>query len=763
MAEEINQLLKIEIDQKTVNDAINAAAKARQEIDRLRQANKELDVTTTEGAKAIAKNSAEIKRNSAVVRENEKIVTANDQINQENIGTIDKLRKQLQVTSIQWKNLNEEERNNEEIGGKLAKQKKALTDALKAEEKATGDTRRNVGNYREDIEKALQATGGFGQSLMGMVSGLKAATAASLKFLATPLGAILGAVAASIGLVVGAFKTLQASLQRTEKGQAALSKVFSTFRGLANGLLKVIEPLAEFLAEGLAIGFQLVTDAVLKASRAIASALEFLGLDSWADGLNNAVDEIERVEQATNKLVDAERELNQIRREQDKLQLEFQKRAEKLRQIRDDESLSIQERIEANRELGKVLDEQQAAELAFAERSLEIAQLRVEAEGDSTENLDAIAEAELKIAEIQERIVSQRSEQLTNENALIKEARDARLEAIAQEEARIREFNQAQLDELERFLNREEEIKAEFEERAIEVINDEQVRLKEQFAQGLIDRQAYEEGLLEIEAGAREIRRLAAEIAIEEANNNLEISEAERVRIVAEAEREIIAIRGEAADAAIAANQKVLDATKKIDKTQVDNKSDAAGQLVGLAQGVAGEETAVAKVAGVAQATISTYAAASKALAQLGFPAGIAAAALITAKGLANVAKITSVVGVGFADGGYTGDGYGKPDSSGYKPAGIVHEGEYVVKKSIVDNPNFAPIISHLENVRLKGYADGGFVGRSASAGVAEATEIGALRGAIASLENLQPIVRVTDINRVGKEAQMVKVSGALT
>jgi hypothetical protein len=762
MAEEINQLLKIEVDQQAVNKAIDAASKARAEIDRLRQANKELAKSEEDQSEAITKNSIAIKRNSAIVRENEKVVLANEQANEAATGSIEQMRKQLSVVTVQWKNLTKEERENEEIGGKLAKQKKALTDALKAEEKATGDTRRNVGNYREDIEKALQATGGFGQSLMGMVSGLKAATAASLKFLATPLGAVLGAIGLAIGAVVGAFKTLQASLQRTEKGQAALSKVFSTFRGLANGLLKVIEPLAEFLAEGLAIGFQLVTDAVLKASRAIASALEFLGLDSWAEGLNNAVDEIERVEQANNKLVDAERELNQIRREQDKLQLEFQKRAEKLRQIRDDESLSIQERIEANRELGKVLDEQQAAELAFAERSLEIAQLRVEAEGASTENLVEIAEAELKIAEIQERIVSQRSEQLTNENALIKEARDARLEAIAQEEARIREFNQAQLDELERFLNREEEIKAEFEERAIEVINDEQVRLKEQFAQGLIDRQAYEEGLLEIEAGAREIRRLAAEIAIEEANNNLELSEAERVRIVAEAEREIIAIRGEAADAAIAANERVKQSADKTEGEKVETKKVSATEQLGIVKDLAGKETAVSKLAGIAQSTISTYTGAASAL-KLTFPANLLAFAKTLATGLGAVAKITGIAGVGFADGGYTGDGYGKPDSSGYKPAGIVHEGEYVVKKSIVDNPNFAPIISHLENVRLKGYADGGFVGRSASAGVAEATEIGALRGAIASLENLQPIVRVTDINRVGKEAQMVKVSGALT
>ncbi|OBX36997.1 chromosome partition protein Smc [Halomonas elongata] len=59
-----------------------------------------------------------------------------------------------------------------------------------------------------------------------------------------------------------------------------------------------------------------------------------------------------------------------------------------------------------------------------------------------------------------------------------------------------------------------------------------------------------------------------------------------------------------------------------------------------------------------------------------------------------------------YANGGYTGDG-GK-----YDPAGIVHRGEFVVKKSVVDNPGVRPMLERLN----KGYANGGYVGPSSSA-----------------------------------------------
>lgn len=60
-----------------------------------------------------------------------------------------------------------------------------------------------------------------------------------------------------------------------------------------------------------------------------------------------------------------------------------------------------------------------------------------------------------------------------------------------------------------------------------------------------------------------------------------------------------------------------------------------------------------------------------------------------------------------FANGGYTGDG------GRLEPAGTVHRGEFVVKKSVVDNPGVRPMLERLN----KGYADGGYVGPAQGSG----------------------------------------------
>lgn len=68
----------------------------------------------------------------------------------------------------------------------------------------------------------------------------------------------------------------------------------------------------------------------------------------------------------------------------------------------------------------------------------------------------------------------------------------------------------------------------------------------------------------------------------------------------------------------------------------------------------------------------------------------------------------------GFDDGGYTGPG-GK-----YEPAGIVHGGEVVIRKEVVDQPGMKDYLVNL-NKRGRGYADGGYVGLSGGASPAPA------------------------------------------
>jgi lambda family phage tail tape measure protein len=63
-----------------------------------------------------------------------------------------------------------------------------------------------------------------------------------------------------------------------------------------------------------------------------------------------------------------------------------------------------------------------------------------------------------------------------------------------------------------------------------------------------------------------------------------------------------------------------------------------------------------------------------------------------------------TISNTGFSSGGYTGDG-GK-----YEPKGVVHGGEFVVRKEAVSQPGAREFLERM-NANRKGYADGGYVG----------------------------------------------------
>ena len=110
--------------------------------------------------------------------------------------------------------------------------------------------------------------------------------------------------------------------------------------------------------------------------------------------------------------------------EQRQLQLTYQRDAELQRQIRDDVSLTIEERQEANKRLGEILDEQTEAERGAVLKSLELAQLEFDQDKTNIDLQVALINAKTELIDLDERIAGQRSEQLTNTNALIKEQAD---------------------------------------------------------------------------------------------------------------------------------------------------------------------------------------------------------------------------------------------------------------------------------------------------------------------------------------------------
>ncbi len=102
----------------------------------------------------------------------------------------------------------------------------------------------------------------------------------------------------------------------------------------------------------------------------------------------------------------------------------YDRQAEQLRQIRDDESKSIEERIKANEDLAKVLDEQEEAMKENAAIAVASAAAELSKNKDNIQLQKAYAEALNEQAAIEAQITGFRSEQQTNTNSLLREQKD---------------------------------------------------------------------------------------------------------------------------------------------------------------------------------------------------------------------------------------------------------------------------------------------------------------------------------------------------
>lgn len=102
--------------------------------------------------------------------------------------------------------------------------------------------------------------------------------------------------------------------------------------------------------------------------------------------------------------------------------------AEKLRQIRDDENVTIEERIAANEKLAEVLNEQERLMLANADALVAAAQAQYD-KNANVENELALLEAKAEREGILAQVEGFRSEQLMNRVSLERELKDLELEA----------------------------------------------------------------------------------------------------------------------------------------------------------------------------------------------------------------------------------------------------------------------------------------------------------------------------------------------
>lgn len=322
----------------------------------------------------------------------------------------------------------------------------------------------------------------------------------------------------------------------------------------------------------------------------------------------------------------------------------YDRQAESIRQIRDEERNSIDERKKANNELLDVLNKQEKAMLAQADLQIKAAQLEYN-KNKNTENQVALTEALANREGVLAQIQGLRSEQLANDLALQREADEL---VKARTESEVNLAVEREKASAEFITNEEQKL-----EKLIEIANTERelqlARLQEQ-----ID--LHKEGTQ---------ARLDAEIAYNEQKQALDI----------QLEQLDYQLSQKRIETSKEVNEKIKASDKELRDAQINMAQTGLSIIADLAEtfGQKNEESAkkafkVSKAANLAQAVISTYVAVNAALTAGGNPAKLATGAqfieagVALATGLASVAKIAKTKfegGTNPSDGGGGGGGGG--------------------------------------------------------------------------------------------------------
>ena len=226
-------------------------------------------------------------------------------------------------------------------------------------------------------------------------------------------GVGLSLKAMGIGLIISAFVALQQALSKNQVVMDAVNVVLETisitFQNIVNTVVEQGQKVFDFFSK---IG---------KAVRKFTNK-DLDGLTSSYEANNEQVETaIQRNIRLGKEIVKLRNEVKLAEAEQRKLQLAYQKDAELQRQVRDDVSLTVKERIAANEELGRILNKQFAVEKALVEKKIELAEKELAKNKTNIDLKVALINAEAELVDLEERITGQKSEQLVNLTTLEQE------------------------------------------------------------------------------------------------------------------------------------------------------------------------------------------------------------------------------------------------------------------------------------------------------------------------------------------------------
>ena len=260
---------------------------------------------------------------------------------------------------------------------------------------------------------------------------------------------LFGFIENNVGAITGFFKDIfENPAERVkELGTAIKEGLIDRF----NQAVEVMGLVAKSFGQLISGEFSAAFDTIKEAGKETVDV--FTGVDKSYDdvakSISNYVTETVKSAKATVQLnKDAEIAKVQVQG----LIEEYDRQAEKLRQVRDDETKTFAERIEANKQLGDVLIEQGVEMQKLVDIQVKAAQVEFN-KNQSQENLIALTEALNEKKAVEAQITGFQSEQLTNQVSLEKElgevkkeVTNASLEGMELELAELKNSYEMQLE-----------------------------------------------------------------------------------------------------------------------------------------------------------------------------------------------------------------------------------------------------------------------------------------------------------------------------
>lgn len=620
--------------------------------------------------KAIIALTKQLNNNKIATSENAAQIKAHTTIVNSEAESVETLRAQLALNTKALNKMSVEQRTNTESGKQMVAQTKEISDRLKELEKGVGDTRRNVGNYAEDIEAATANLGGMtgatGQMIKGMTGGIASIKAFNAALMANPFVAIASAILA----VISAIGKL---MDRNNELAVSVKTILAPIELI---ITKVLDAVAALFAEIVKV-FEWLAEAYIK-------VYNWLGLIS--DETVKSIETARGMAQVQRDIYNAETD--------NVLVLARQRRElEKMKTIVAEQTKSLQERTEAADRGVEILRQMEEAELGVLRAKYEQIKaqnaLSYTSDEDRRKEVEALAALEQKQAEYEAQrreLIGQRSgfESTERANAAAADKKRAEDYAKAQKEAaekakKAKEDADKKAAETAKRVQQEvlksyetgiTELQLRIRERNIGIV-DKRKSLEDQneLNQAILEKERYrlEQGLItqaefdniryeqqvsfqekvaaieaEEEAKRKEAKAMDLENqrAIDEENITSDF-ERETLRLEQQYQMEVAAAEKVGADVTLI-EAKYAQIREKREKELVNAKLQMTADIAGQISNIMGQESAAGKVFALAQATINTYLGASKAIAQGGIW-GVAQAAIVIAAGLKQVASIVKV------------------------------------------------------------------------------------------------------------------------